>query len=142
MDFDKIWNDQDCATAATAVAPSDSLSIYRSDLGSVAALSGTTSQQDKGSPKRLPQELSGVALPGYLICKASRDQRPSETANIGLSRVIEEVEERHTGDTAKVNERVVKKRLQLILGKGKWLDDFIATFQAPATSQTVSDQVS
>ena len=62
---------------------------------------------------------------------ASRDQRPSETANIGLSRVIEEVEERHTGDTAKVNEHVVKKRLQLILGKGKWLDDFIATFQAP-----------
>ena len=79
----------------------------------------------------MPLELSGGALPGYLICKASRDQRPSETANIGLSRVIEEVEERHTGDTAKVNERVVKKRLQLILGKGKWLDDFIATFQAP-----------
>ena len=119
MDFDKIWNDQDCATAATSVAPSDLVSIYRSDLGSVAALSGTTSQQDKGSPKRLPQELSGGALPGYLICKASRDRRPSETANIDLSRVIEEVEERHTGDTAKDNERMAKKRLQPILGKGK-----------------------
>ena len=80
----------------------------------------------------MPLELSGGALPGYLISMASR-----LTANIDLSWVIEEVEETYTSDTAKDNGCVAKKCLQLIqLGKGKWPGHFIAAFQ------TVSDQVS
>lgn len=75
-----------------------------------------------------------------------RERRPSETAVVDLTRVIEESEE--GSSSAKANKRSktperavpvpIPPRPKLQLGKGKWPDDFISAFSPSSPTQKES----
>ncbi len=102
----------------------------------------------QGSPRRASIELPGGG-PGtaQFLHKQTRDRdrRPSETANIDLSRVIEEgddaVAAADTGPSGSNGSPPGRKhRPQPIqLGKGKWPDDFLSAFaQQPSPTRAIS----
>ncbi|KAI0705188.1 hypothetical protein BC835DRAFT_1410063 [Cytidiella melzeri] len=80
-----------------------------------------------------------------------RERKPSETAVVDLTRVVEESEEGSSSAKAakrsKTPERAVPvpipQRSKLQLGKGKWPDDFMSAFgsgsSAPQTTLTLDD---
>ncbi|TFK83688.1 Pkinase-domain-containing protein [Polyporus arcularius HHB13444] len=75
--------------------------------------------------------------------RPSRERRPSETAVVDLSRVVEETEDSATSRSRSDKSAPERARspprgapVPIKLGKGKWPDDFIGldTFQAPKSS--------
>ncbi|RPD76435.1 Pkinase-domain-containing protein [Lentinus tigrinus ALCF2SS1-7] len=75
--------------------------------------------------------------------RSSRERRPSETAVVDLTRVIEETEDSATSKSRSDKAEPERARspprgtpIPIKLGKGKWPDDFIGldTFQAPKSS--------
>ncbi|KAI0953922.1 hypothetical protein AcV7_007316 [Taiwanofungus camphoratus] len=126
-------------TEATSLDPSETPSFTFTDGSSMAA-----SLKEEFGRKR------GTDAP----TRPSRERRPSETAMIDLTRVIEEVDESGSsskGSRAKTttSDRIPEqdkekqsKASPIKLGKGKWPDDFLDAFQAPRSSSPLLDDES
>ncbi|KAH9940903.1 Pkinase-domain-containing protein [Epithele typhae] len=118
-------------TDATSFALSDSLS--RADGSSIAP-----SLKDDG----LRRSIDSPSRP-------SRERRPSETAVVDLTRVVEETEDSATSKSRSDKSEGDKSRtpssrqpIPIKLGKGKWPDDFIGldSFQTPKSSLWDDDE--
>ncbi|KAI8974517.1 Pkinase-domain-containing protein [Trametes punicea] len=118
-------------TEATSLAPSEPSSITRTEGSSLAA-----SFKEDGRKRSIDSPT-----------RPSRERRPSETAIVDLSRVVEESEDglaSTRGAKSKDEKREPERArsplrgtpVPIKLGKGKWPDDFIGldTFQAPKSS--------
>ena len=110
-------------TDVTSLAPSESPSITRTEGSSMAP-----SFKDES-------RIRSIDSPS----RPSRERRPSETAIVDLSRVVEEAEDSATSRTRSDKTESDKARapfkgapIPIKLGKGKWPDDFIGvdSFQA------------
>lgn len=109
-------------TEATSFVPSESPSITRTEGSSIAhSFKDETRKRSVDSPSR-----------------PSRERRPSETAVVDLSRVVEETEDSSTSKsrsdkTEPDRARSPPRGIPIKLGKGKWPDDFIGldSYQAP-----------
>ncbi|KAH9888973.1 Pkinase-domain-containing protein [Cubamyces lactineus] len=119
-------------TEVTSLAPSESPSMTRTEGSSLAL-----------SFKEETRKRTTIESP----TRPSRERRPSETAIVDLTRVIEESEDglASTRGTKSKEEKREPERARsplrgtpvpIKLGKGKWPDDFIGldTFQAPKSS--------
>ncbi|KAI1793538.1 Pkinase-domain-containing protein [Ganoderma leucocontextum] len=107
-------------TDVTSLAPSESPSITRTECSSMAP-----SFKDEGRKRSIDSPS-----------RPSRERRPSETAMVDLSRVVEETEDSATSRTRSDKARAPSRGIPIKLGKGKWPDDFIGldSFQAPKSS--------
>ncbi|KAI0794041.1 Pkinase-domain-containing protein [Fomes fomentarius] len=114
-------------TEATSIVPSESPSITRTEGSSIApSFKEETRKRSVDSPSR-----------------PSRERRPSETAVVDLSRVVEETEDSSTSKSRSDKTEPERARspprgaaVPIKLGKGKWPDDFIGldSFQSPKSS--------
>lgn len=114
-------------TEATSIVPSESPSITRTEGSSIApSFKEETRKRSVDSPSR-----------------PSRERRPSETAIVDLSRVVEETEDSSTSKSRSDKTEPERARspprgaaVPIKLGKGKWPDDFIGldSFQSPKSS--------
>ncbi|KAI0350710.1 Pkinase-domain-containing protein [Trametes cingulata] len=118
-------------TEATSLAPSESPSITRTEGSSLApSFKEEARKRSSDAPQRPP-----------------RERRPSETAIVDLSRVVEESEDglaSTRGAKSKADKQEPERArsplrgnpIPIKLGKGKWPDDFIGldTYQAPKSS--------
>ena len=115
-------------TEATSIVPSEPPSITRTEGSSIAlSFMEETRKRSIESPSR-----------------PSRERRPSETAIVDLSRVVEETEDSSTSKSRSDKAEPERARsppkgapIPIKLGKGKWPDDFIGldtTFQSPKSS--------
>ncbi|PCH44333.1 Pkinase-domain-containing protein [Wolfiporia cocos MD-104 SS10] len=119
-------------TEATSVDPCDPPSFSFTEGSSMAA--------------SLTEEIARMRN-GDVPTRPSRERRPSETAVIDLSRVIEETDECSSTSGGKLKSKasgtkadVDKEKPSAIkLGKGKWPDDFMDAFQAPARSALLDE---
>ncbi|KAI0657977.1 Pkinase-domain-containing protein [Cubamyces menziesii] len=119
-------------TEVTSLAPSESPSITRTEGSSLAS-----------SFKEEARKRTTIESP----TRPSRERRPSETAIVDLTRVVEESEDglastrgakskEEKRDPERVRSPLRATPVPIKLGKGKWPDDFIGldTFQAPKSS--------
>ncbi|TBU27276.1 hypothetical protein BD311DRAFT_696875, partial [Dichomitus squalens] len=118
-------------TDATSFVASDAPSITRTEGSSIAP-----SFKEEGRKRAVDSPI-----------RASRERRPSETAIVDLSRVVEETEDSATSRTRSDRTESDKARsparaVPIKLGKGKWPDDFIGldAFQAPKSSVLDEDE--
>ncbi|KAM5534674.1 hypothetical protein V8D89_011686 [Ganoderma adspersum] len=120
-------------TDVTSLAPSESPSITRTEGSSMApSFKDENRKRSIDSPSR-----------------PSRERRPSETAIVDLSRVVEEAEDSATSRTRSDKTESDKGRappkgtpIPIKLGKGKWPDDFLGldSFPAPKSSFLDDDE--
>nr|VWO96980.1 STE/STE11/CDC15 protein kinase [Ganoderma boninense] len=117
-------------TDVTSLAPSESPSITRTEGSSMASsFKDESRKRSIDSPSR-----------------PSRERRPSETAIVDLSRVVEEMEDSATSRTRSDKTESDKARIPsrgtpipIKLGKGKWPDDFLGLDSFPAPKSSLLD---
>ena len=112
-------------TEATSLSPSEAPSFTRTEGSSIAP-----SFKEEGRRRSIESP-------------SRRERRPSETAIVDLTRVVEETEDSATSKSRSDKSEAGKARspsrgqpIPIKLGKGKWPDDFIGldTFQTPKSS--------
>ncbi|KZV64677.1 hypothetical protein PENSPDRAFT_656389, partial [Peniophora sp. CONT] len=118
-------------TTADSSLPSEWPSLSKAEADSLAAsLEDTLSLSTSSiSPSIQQQQQPPLKPPPPLT--PNRKRRPSETANVDLSRVLEEEGE----STARARSPNGERAERIRLGKGKWPDDFMDLNSAPPPSQ-------
>lgn len=139
-------------TEATSLVSSDAPSLSRPEASSVVASPsiGYMMHKDEKPSRRRSLDaqrndagISNPIIQSHKISFPMRDRRPSETAIVDLTRVAEEAEEGTLHPHAvKSNvesgvDAAKQARQPIQLGKGKWPDDFISAFSAPAPSAPI-----
>ncbi|THH32473.1 hypothetical protein EUX98_g1723 [Antrodiella citrinella] len=128
-------------TEATSLSPSDMLSFFPAEAGSIPPSPGG----DEYARKR---GLDGNVNPNPIL-KPFRERHPSETAFVDLSRV-EEADESGSSANGKLRESSSSPAGKMMgngdlgrnirLGKGKWPDDFIDAFQSAPQRSPLLDE--
>lgn len=123
-------------TEATSIYPSNSPSLTRKEADDIA-----TALVDEMT---LTRALESASRP-------SRERRPSGTAGVDLTRVVEEADESGSSSKGGRQREILpeasqdqdlakpQKAIPIKLGKGKWPDDFLDAFRVQTSSSALDD---